>query len=864
MADEAPLDFPTFVAREANAIHDRRELFGIAQDAPLVGLALSGGGIRSATFSLGFLQALSAKALLRRVDYLSTVSGGSYMGSFLGALFVPPANRSGFALAERPEFDRQRPLQSPLGLEAVRRLRDAGRYLTPAGTSDAFYGAATVMRNWAAVQLVIGMAALLGFWTLHAIDYFVRPLLDAPAFVSPSLAALTLVSALFVWASGSAYWLTRREWIPGPRWRRVATNGIFWSSILLIAYLTLPWWAPDLLRFMALPPSPIAAVLASGVSLAVLFYLIQETRWGNVQHSARDDGSTEARERRKADLSNPQLLIAAEDRVRTALSRQMATALTWLLIFAGLLAINAIAYFVPGALAAAFRPVRSFPDLMAALLNAWPAIVSVATPILSWIGHRKLKRQEAEAKAAMEGTRPGSWLPVLLVIAGAALVVSWLILWGALAYYLLALQWFGVWGLPVILAVLVFLNFMISISFSFINLSSLASFYAARLRRAYIGASSYGTRGIDIQKDDPQDTIGLDGYYTAGTRNGAPAHIINVTIAETVTGTSNLVARDRKGKPLQVTPAGIAHEGDHPGLMIGHNRRWGEELPLASWVAASGAAVSAAIGSGTSLGTSILATMTNMRLGYWWKRKRSRSTASLFWTNIADCVQNHLLLELRGAFHGTRRMRWYLTDGGHFENTGAYALLQREVPFVVVCDNGADPQYAMADVVRLVGRARTDLGAHISFLGREEINAKLGEGSPLAPHIGPYPELARLASADRPGAIATLANIDYASGNRGLLLLVKPRLTLSEPPELLAYRAQPGCAHFPQQTTGDQFFDEVQWEAYRRLGELAGEKLFAAPAAGATGWHPYTELTVTPASTPAKRPAARARGGKAA
>ncbi|MBI3082268.1 MAG: patatin-like phospholipase family protein, partial [Gemmatimonadetes bacterium] len=52
-----------------------------------VGLACSGGGIRSATFCLGFFQGLAQHGLLRHVDYLSTVSGGGYFGSFLGRLF---------------------------------------------------------------------------------------------------------------------------------------------------------------------------------------------------------------------------------------------------------------------------------------------------------------------------------------------------------------------------------------------------------------------------------------------------------------------------------------------------------------------------------------------------------------------------------------------------------------------------------------------------------------------------------------------------------------------------------------------------------------------------------------------------------
>ena len=47
------------------------------------GLAFSGGGIRSATFNLGIIQGLAERDLLRHVDYLSTVSGGGYIGSWL-------------------------------------------------------------------------------------------------------------------------------------------------------------------------------------------------------------------------------------------------------------------------------------------------------------------------------------------------------------------------------------------------------------------------------------------------------------------------------------------------------------------------------------------------------------------------------------------------------------------------------------------------------------------------------------------------------------------------------------------------------------------------------------------------------------
>jgi Patatin-like phospholipase len=51
----------------------------------LVGIAFSGGGIRSATFGLGVLEGLKSFGLLRHIDYLSTVSGGGYIGAWLSA-----------------------------------------------------------------------------------------------------------------------------------------------------------------------------------------------------------------------------------------------------------------------------------------------------------------------------------------------------------------------------------------------------------------------------------------------------------------------------------------------------------------------------------------------------------------------------------------------------------------------------------------------------------------------------------------------------------------------------------------------------------------------------------------------------------
>ena len=82
------VDVPTAEAihvAETEAIRERRGQDVAVPIADLTGLALSGGGLRSATFALGALQGLAKNGMLSHFDYLSTVSGGGYAGSFLSS-----------------------------------------------------------------------------------------------------------------------------------------------------------------------------------------------------------------------------------------------------------------------------------------------------------------------------------------------------------------------------------------------------------------------------------------------------------------------------------------------------------------------------------------------------------------------------------------------------------------------------------------------------------------------------------------------------------------------------------------------------------------------------------------------------------
>jgi hypothetical protein len=99
-------DFAEVQRAETEWIAERRAAEGsVPAHAPLAGLALSGGGIRSAAFNMGVLQTLSHAGLLGRIDYLSTVSGGGYIGSCLTWLRAHVPARSTQKLGEIPLAD---------------------------------------------------------------------------------------------------------------------------------------------------------------------------------------------------------------------------------------------------------------------------------------------------------------------------------------------------------------------------------------------------------------------------------------------------------------------------------------------------------------------------------------------------------------------------------------------------------------------------------------------------------------------------------------------------------------------------------------------------------------------------------------
>ncbi|WP_166299287.1 hypothetical protein [Bradyrhizobium sp. 2S1] len=57
----------------------------------------------------------------------------------------------------------------------------------------------------------------------------------------------------------------------------------------------------------------------------------------------------------------------------------------------------------------------------------------------------------------------------------------------------------------------------------------------------------------------------------------------------------------------------------------------------------------------------------------------------------------------------------YLSDGGHFENLGAYEMIRRRCKFILISDAACDPDFGYEDLGNLVRRVSIDFGERIKF-----------------------------------------------------------------------------------------------------------------------------------------------------
>jgi len=366
-------------------------------------------------------------------------------------------------------------------------------------------------------------------------------------------------------------------------------------------------------------------------------------------------------------------------------------------------------------------------------------------------------------------------------------------------------------------------------------------------------------------------------------KKGMPIHLVSVTINETIDAASQIEQHDRKGTGMAIGPAGLSVGVKHHLVLKGENKLAvypqgvsleskdireessrpfqvfnfkdsfrPELLTLGNWTGISGAAFSTSLGWRTSLSFSLLAGLANVRLSYWW----DSGTVNPQGTGLAGhlssffqkffSVQDFLFDEFLARFHGTARQYWPLSDGGHFENMGGYELIRRRLPMIIIVDAEADADYTFEGLANLVRKARLDFGAEIRFLTEYELDAEIHTA--FRRYFGTLDQLRRGRWVEEPIkdpvlttskrlsidqdqeealslAHVALAKVTYQGCQRqSTLLYIKPTLIGDEPADVRRYHTE--HPSFPHETTAEQFFDEAQWESYRRLGEHIADKVF--------------------------------------
>lgn len=257
---------------------------------PLAALCLSGGGIRSATFALGVLQGLAKRGLLGpdsteargvqepqqrivdRFDYLSTVSGGGYVGSWLSAwVYRHPEGMAGVIKALKAEPGQgDKHSQTRTEAEPIQHLREYSNYLSPRLgllSADAWTLAATYLRNLILNWLIIIPLLLLILLAPRFMALLVG--IDRPHPVGAI--ALIVFAALLIFGALAYVGLDRpgggnRKW-PQGRFLRLClapltiaglmiTVGLAWIRVLQAS--SGGWWLDfDKLKYYALLGIPI-------------------------------------------------------------------------------------------------------------------------------------------------------------------------------------------------------------------------------------------------------------------------------------------------------------------------------------------------------------------------------------------------------------------------------------------------------------------------------------------------------------------------------------------------------------------------------------------------------------------------------
>jgi len=648
----------------------------------VVGLALSGGGIRSAAFCLGALQGLDQGNIIDRVDYMSSVSGGGYLATSISAAMTTVGDG-------KFPFPSELHQDEPVGIQHI---RDHSNYLSPQGVQNIFCNVVVYLRGIVAnillVLPVLLIAAALTIYSNPRVDGLDRTNvvginLNLPIKV-PFFGVTLNLSVLFLLAL--AAWALLRSLPIRTNWTEIdgfcACFAISLIALIVIAFCEL---------------QPIA-----------LYGMFVSAEWlgGNDAY-----GEVVAWMKGLAAVLGPIATVVA---------------------FAGRLLANQLKKTseTPGFKAAMARLLMKAAIFIAAA--ALPLVLWVAYLYLSYWGIQNLAYKDGAKDAICMMQGGFCHTPVWLVKASKLVLgeISLSTLYLYLAIPALVLGWL--------------LNPNANSLHRLYRDRLSKAFLFDPSRRANPGPVAGLMRHIHLRATtgrlNGRDLKPLDKFCIHEIKSDvAPYHLINAALNIEASKYAN-----RRGRNADFFIFSPAYTGSEATQYVATELMEGrvKELNLATAMAISGAAASSNMGGETIQVLSPTLALLNVRLGYWLPNPVVVATGATKARFARLFDKLYLIKEMFGRLNEIGDIV-YLTDGGHIENLGIYQLLRRRCKLIIAVDAEADPTMSFGSLIKLERYARIDLGTRIDLPWSAIRDATNGASKQVAETGGIAPQLAR-------------------------------------------------------------------------------------------------------------------------
>ncbi|HVF73637.1 MAG TPA: patatin-like phospholipase family protein [Acidimicrobiales bacterium] len=266
------------------------------------------------------------------------------------------------------------------------------------------------------------------------------------------------------------------------------------------------------------------------------------------------------------------------------------------------------------------------------------------------------------------------------------------------------------------------------------------------------------------------------------------------------------------------------------GPLVGYNRPTDyDQLPLsrqrdvtlASAMAISGAAFSPAVGKFNLGPIGTVLALANLRLGVWIPhpcrvRVPEKANSEWDWWRFRRPHWVWFLRELTNKYAFNRRYL-YVTDGGHWDNLGLVELLRRGCTEIYCISGAGDGPMSFGTIGEAMALAREELGVEFT-LDPSPLRGPTAASSPAPTReLRRRPDDSKVAPFAPASAVkGTFRYTRHPKAAEGVIYYVEADLTADMPFDVHAFaESEPD---FPDDPTSDQVFNHRQFESYRALG----------------------------------------------